>query len=152
MRLRLACLLQGLPLLLCCAFRISVRLTHIYILRVWGSLTLGLSLRGSLTVTLGISWGAHIYITTVRLTHAWAIIKLWKCLGGLTVQAHCLSEYSHYPSPQLSAQLFPNRRFILWLALENGNGGARARNYCWRDIPTCTVRSLVWCLLVSSSI
>ena len=69
-------------------------------------------------------------------------------LGGLTVQAHCLSEYSHYPPPQPLAQLSPNQRVILWLALENGNG-ARARSYCWRGIPTCTLRSLVWCLLLS---
>ena len=56
-------------------------------------------------------------------------------LGGLTVQAHCLSGYSHYPPPQPPAQLSPNQRVILWLALENGNG-ARARSYCWRDIPS----------------
>ena len=47
-------------------------------------------------------------------------------LGGLTVQAHCLSGYSHYPPPQPPAQLSPNQRIILWLALENGKGG-RAR-------------------------
>ena len=29
----------------------------------------------------------------------------------------------------------------------NGNG-AGARNYYWRDIPSCTVRSLAWCLLL----
>ena len=56
-------------------------------------------------------------------------------LGGLTVQAHCLSRYSHYPPPQPPAQLSPNQRVILWLALGNGNG-ARARSYCWRDIPS----------------
>ena len=56
-------------------------------------------------------------------------------LGGLTVQAHCLSGYSHYPPPQPPAQLSPNQRVILWLALENGNG-ARARSYCWRGIPS----------------
>ena len=59
-------------------------------------------------------------------------------LGGLTVQAHCLSGYSHYSPPQPPAQLSPNQTVILWLALENGNG-ARARSYCWRDIPTCTL-------------
>ena len=69
-------------------------------------------------------------------------------LGGLTVQAHCLSGYSHYPPPQPLAQLSPNQRVILWLALGNGNG-TRARRYCWGDIPTCTLRSLVWCLLLS---
>ena len=47
-------------------------------------------------------------------------------LGGLTVQAHCLSGYSHYPPPQPLAQLSPNQRVILWLALGNGNG-ARAK-------------------------
>ena len=56
-------------------------------------------------------------------------------LGGLTVQAHCLSGYSHYPPPQPPAQLSPNQMVILWLALGNGNG-ARARSYCWRDIPS----------------
>ena len=68
-------------------------------------------------------------------------------LGGLTVQAHCLRGYSHYPPPQPPAQVSPNERVILWLALENGNG-ARARSYCWRDIPTCTLRSLVWSMLL----
>ena len=72
-------------------------------------------------------------------------------LGGLTVQAHCLSGYSHYPPPQPPAQLSPNQRVILWLALENGNG-ARARSCCWRDIPTCTLRSLVWSLLLFCNI
>ena len=43
-------------------------------------------------------------------------------LGGLTVQAHCLSGYSHYPPPQPPAQLSPNQGVILWLALGNGNG------------------------------
>ena len=47
-------------------------------------------------------------------------------LGGLTVQAHCLSGYSYYPPPQPPAQLSPNQRVILWVALGNGNG-ARAR-------------------------
>ena len=56
-------------------------------------------------------------------------------LGGLTVQAHCLSGYSHYPPPQPPAQLSPNQRVILWLAFWNWNG-ARVRSYCWRDIPS----------------
>ena len=34
--------------------------------------------------------------------------------------------WNDYPPPQPPAQLSPNRRIILWLALENGNGG-RAR-------------------------
>ena len=43
-------------------------------------------------------------------------------LSGLTVQAHCLSGYSHYPPLQPPAQLSPNQRVILWFALGNGNG------------------------------
>ena len=41
-------------------------------------------------------------------------------LGRLTVQAHCLSGHSHYPPPQLPAQLSLNEGAILWLTLENG--------------------------------
>ena len=33
-------------------------------------------------------------------------------LGGLTVQTHCLSGYSHYPPPQPPAQLSPNQRVM----------------------------------------
>ena len=51
-------------------------------------------------------------------------------LGGLTVQAHCLSGYSHYPPPQTPAQLFLKQRVILWLAFGNGNG-ARAVEHLW---------------------
>ena len=43
-------------------------------------------------------------------------------LGGLTVQAHCLSGHSHYPPPQPLAQLSLNHGAILWLTLENGRG------------------------------
>ena len=53
-------------------------------------------------------------------------------LGGLTVQAHCLSGYSHYPPPQPPAQLSPNQRVILWFALEENVNEDRARNYCSR--------------------
>ena len=41
-------------------------------------------------------------------------LSLWRSpvdgvagLGGMTVQAHCLSGYSHYPPPQPPAQLSP---------------------------------------------
>ena len=91
--------------------------------------------------------------TVFPLVIRYTVVTGWRSadgvagLGGLNVQAHCLSGYSHYPPPQPPAQLSPNQRVILWLALENGNG-ARARSYCWRDIPTCTLRSLVWCLLL----
>ena len=43
-------------------------------------------------------------------------------LGGLTVQAHCLSRHSHYPPPQPPAQLFLNQGATLWLTLENRKG------------------------------
>ena len=97
----------------------------------------------------GLNLATTVFPPVIRYT----VVTGWRSpadgvagLGGLTVQAHCLSGYSHYPPPQPPAQLSPNQRVILWLALGNGNG-ARARSYCWRDIPTCTSRSLVWCLL-----
>ena len=62
-------------------------------------------------------------------------------LGGLTVQTHCLSRYSHYLPPQPPALSLNEARAILWLTLENGNG-ARTRNYHWRDIPTWPMRNL----------
>ena len=37
---------------------------------------------------------------------------------GLTVQAHYLSGYSHYSTPQSPAQLPLNLEAILWLNLE----------------------------------
>ena len=61
-------------------------------------------------------------------------------LDGLIVQAHCLSRYSYCSPPQPPAQY---QRGILWLTSEN-----RTWNYYWRDIPTGTVRSLVWCMLI----
>ena len=42
-------------------------------------------------------------------------------LGGLTVQAHCLSGYSHYPPPQPPAQLSPNQRVAPCWKLSVGN-------------------------------
>ena len=59
---------------------------------------------------------------------------------------HFLNSFCSAP-PHPPAQLSPNRRVILWLALENENG-ARASNYFWRDIPICTVTSLVCMVLL----
>ena len=96
-----------------------------------------------------------VFLTTAVLPLAikYTVVARWRSpadgvagLGGLTVQAHCLSGYSHYPPPQPPAQLSLHQGGILWLTLGNGNG-AGTRNYCWRDIPSCTVRSLACCLL-----
>ena len=97
-----------------------------------------------------------VFLTTAVLPLAikYTVVAKWRSpadgvadLGGLTVQAHCLSGYSHYPPPQPPAQLSLHQGDILCLTLENGNG-AGTRNCCWRDIPSCTVRSLAWCLLL----
>ena len=68
-------------------------------------------------------------------------------LGGFIVQAHCLSRYSHSLPPQPPAQFSLNQGAILWLPLDNANGAA-TRNYYWKDIPTCTMRNLAWCLFL----
>ena len=65
------------------------------------------------------------------------LMGLRGCMGGLNVR---LSGYSHYLPPQSPAQLSLNQGV-------NGNG-AGTRNYYWRDIPTCTMRNLAWCLLL----
>ena len=49
-------------------------------------------------------------------------------LGGLTVQALCLSGYSYYPPPQPPAQLSLHQGGILWLTLENGNGAGGCKD------------------------
>ena len=94
-----------------------------------------------------------VFLTTAVLPLAikYTVVARWRSpadgvagLGGLTVQAHCLSGYSHYPPPQPPAQLSLHQGGILWLTLD----GAGARNYYWRDIPSCTVTSLAWCLLL----
>jgi len=66
-----------------------------------------------------------VRINTLIMVIKYTVVTWWRSpvdgvggLGGLTVQANCLSGYSHYPPPQPPAQLFPNWRVILWL--ENG--------------------------------
>ena len=97
-----------------------------------------------------------VFLTTAVLPLAikYTVVAKWRSpadgvagLGGLTVQALCLSGYSHSPPPQPLAQLSLHQGAILWLTLVNGNG-AGTRNYYWRDTPSCTVRSLAWCLLL----
>ena len=72
-----------------------------------------------------------VFLTTAVLPLAikYTVVAKWRSpadgvagLGGLTVQAHCLSGYSHYPPPQPPAQLSLHQGGILWLTLENGNG------------------------------
>ena len=55
-----------------------------------------------------------VFLTTAVLPLAikYTVVARWRSpadgvagLGGLTVQAHCLSGYSHYPPPQPPAQL-----------------------------------------------
>ena len=55
-----------------------------------------------------------VFLTTavLPLTIEYTVVAKWRSpvdrvagLGGLTVQAPCLSGYSHYPLPQPSAQL-----------------------------------------------
>ena len=97
-----------------------------------------------------------VFLTTavLPLTIKYTVVAKWRSpadgvagLGGLTVQALCLSGYSHSLPPQPLAQLSLHQGAILWLTLVNGNG-AGTRNYYWRDTPSCTVRSLAWCLLL----
>ena len=83
-------------------------------------------------------WKAHLWIYYNSRFRYWDLSICACCrflyeLGqGLAVQALWLSGYSHYPLHQPQAQLLPNQRVILWLALEDWNG-ARARSCCWRD-------------------
>ena len=115
-------------------------------------------IRGCIKV-LCVEWGStkgfrHMYIcgdgkrqglltiAVLPLTIKYTIVARWRSpvgriasLVGLTVQAHYLSRYSHYPLPQPQAQLSLIQGDIVWLTLENGNG-AGTRNYYWEDIPS----------------
>ena len=64
-----------------------------------------------------------VFLTTAVLPLAikYTVVARWRSpadgvagLGGLTVQAHCLSGYSHYPPPQPPAQLSLHQGGILW--------------------------------------
>ena len=71
-----------------------------------------------------------VFLTTdvLPLAIKYTVVVEWRSpadgvagLGGLTVQALCLSGYSHYPPPQPPAELSLHQGGILWLTLENGN-------------------------------
>ena len=79
-----------------------------------------------------------IFLTTAVLPLAieYTVVVKWRSpadrvagLGGLTVQALCLSGYSHYPPPQPLAQLSLLLGAILWLVLKNGNGAGTRKYY-----------------------
>ena len=98
--------------------------------------------------------GSFDYV--LPLTIKYTVVIKWRSadgvagLCGLTVKAHCLREYSHYPLSQPPAQLSLH---YLMVNLENGIG-AGGRNYYWRDIPTysCSEKSsLVLSVMVSRS-
>ena len=72
-----------------------------------------------------------VFLTSAVLPFSikYTVVAKWRSpvdrvagLCGLTVQAHCLSRYTHYPPPQPLAQLSVHQWAILWLTLENGNG------------------------------
>ena len=72
-----------------------------------------------------------VFLTTAVLPLAikYTVVARWRSpadgvagLGGLTVQALCLSRYSHYPPPQPPAQLSLHQGGILWFTLEMGMG------------------------------
>ena len=80
-----------------------------------------------------------VFLTTAVLALAikYTVVAKWRSpadgvvgLGGLTVQAHCLSGYSHYPPPhaQPPAQLSLHQGGILLLTLENGNGAGGCKD------------------------
>ena len=79
-----------------------------------------------------------VFLTTAVLPLAikYTVVARWRSspadgvagLGGLTVQVHCLSGYSHYPPPQPPAQLSLHQGGILWLTLENGNGAGGCKD------------------------
>ena len=67
-----------------------------------------------------------VFLTTAVLPLAikYTVVAKWRSpadgvagLGGLTVQAHCLSGYSHYPPPQPPAQLSQFFLSVLFLCL-----------------------------------
>ena len=62
-------------------------------------------------------------------------------LGGLTVQALCLSGYSHYPPPQSPAQLSLHQGGILWLTLEMGMGLGFVKMYSTKLWKACLLPS-----------
>ena len=69
----------------------------------------------------GQRWGL-LTTTVLPLTVKSTVLAKWRsptdwvaALDGLTVQAHCLSKYSHYSPPQPLAQLSLNQRAILRL-------------------------------------
>ena len=73
-----------------------------------------------------------VFLTTavLPLIIKYTVVAKWRSpadgvvgLGGLTVQALCLSGYSHYPPLQPPAQLSLHQGAILWLTLENGKRG-----------------------------
>ena len=120
--------------------------------------------------------GVFLPTAVLPLSIEYTVVAKWRSpvdgvagLGGLTVQALCLSGYSHYLPPQPLAQLSLYWGAILWLILKNGNGtgtrkyyenGAGARRYYGNGAWTrkyygngagtrrSTVRSLAWCLLL----
>ena len=95
-----------------------------------------------------------IWLQLFPLVVRYTVVTGWRSpadmvvgLGGLTVQAHCLSGYFHYPPPHPPLQISPNRRIILWFALENGKGVGQ-KNYSLWDIPTCSEKSSLVLIVV----
>ena len=73
--------------------------------------------------------GVFLSTAVLPLAIKYTVVARWRfpadgvaVLGGLTVQALCLSGYSHYPPPQPPAQLSLHQGGILWLTLEMGMG------------------------------
>ena len=73
-----------------------------------------------------------VFLTTAVLPLAieYTVVAKWRSpadgvagLGGLTVQALCLSGYSHYPPPQPLAQLSLHWGAILWLIFKKWEWG-----------------------------
>ena len=71
-----------------------------------------------------------VFLTTAVLPLAikYTVVARWRSpadgvagLGGLTVQAHCLSGYSHYPPPQPPAQLSLHQGGILHKLMLEGD-------------------------------
>ena len=88
----------------------------------------------------------RVFLTTAVLPLAvkYTVVAKWRSpadgvagLGGLTVQALCLSEYSHYPPPQSPAQLSLHQGGILWLTLEMGMGLGFVKMYSTKLWKAC---------------
>ena len=86
--------------------------------------------------------GVFLTIAVLPLAIKYTVVAKWRSpadgvagLGGLTVQAHCLSGYSHYPPPQPPAQLSLHQGGILWLTLENGNGAGGCKDVSCGRLP-----------------